>query len=178
MTIEDEIKKLEELLQSLKKSLQFAIDTRNKQRESTYRNRIRDTENRLKELGKRLPLESNKYLREEISKLNDKITQLQETNKKEREERVKYIIEEERVHIKRMEQIADMINDAIKEFEEIIGKPIVEAVKTKVNDLLNIPKKDEPEDNDLTKCPACGRSFKGAKGVAAHQRSGACKAAK
>ncbi|GAI08418.1 unnamed protein product, partial [marine sediment metagenome] len=26
-------------------------------------------------------------------------------------------------------------------------------------------------------CPKCGRTFKGARGVAAHQRSGACKAA-
>ena len=76
--------------------------------------------------------------------------------------------------------IADLKNDKTELREEIreLTKK-VEASEQRIENFINPPKpkKPEPKPEIPHECPKCGRTFKGAKGVAIHQRSGACKAA-
>jgi hypothetical protein len=139
---QSEIETLENVLKRYKNNLDFAIRTNSKQRESHYRSLINTTENQLKELGKVLPLESNKYLRDELKNRDDRLTQQDEIIKNLRTE-----LKEQNI---RIDKLANP--EKYKEPEPILEQDHI--------------------------CPACGRSFKGAKGMAAHQRSGACKAAK
>jgi chromosome segregation ATPase len=81
----------------------------------------------------------------------------------------------------RLRAIIKGLEDDIKKLD---GK-LVEATKkyeeseARIDVFINPPKIIPPEETDIQtnvdhECPNCGRTFKGAKGVAAHQRSGAC----
>jgi len=84
----------------------------------------------------------------------------------------------------RLREIIDGQNEKIAELQEVNKKQDekVKALEQRIEDFINPPKKEEPKEPTLEhdvphECPKCGRTFKGARGVAAHQRSGACKAA-
>lgn len=84
----------------------------------------------------------------------------------------------------RLRKIIDGQNEAIAELrKELEGvKESNKELNQRIEDFINPPKKEEPKEPTLEhdimhECPACGRSFKGAKGVKIHQSSGACKAA-
>ena len=67
----------------------------------------------------------------------------------------------------------DKLQEANKELEEQVNE-----LNQRIENFINPPKPKPPEpDEDDHECPKCGRTFKGARGVAVHQRSGACKAA-
>jgi chromosome segregation ATPase len=81
----------------------------------------------------------------------------------------------------RLRAIIKGLEDDIKKLD---GK-LVEATKkyeeseARIDVFINPPKIIPPEETDIQtnvdhECPNCGRTFKGARGVAAHQRSGAC----
>ena len=58
----------------------------------------------------------------------------------------------------------------------------IEAMEQRIEAFINPPKIIPPEETDLQttvphECPDCGRTYKGARGVKAHQSSGACKKA-
>ncbi|KKM73170.1 hypothetical protein LCGC14_1413130 [marine sediment metagenome] len=82
MSVKEEIIKQEEALKTFKNNLAFAERTSNNHRRDRYKVLVKETEAKLMELGKKLPLESNKYLRDVIDKQNDRITQQGETIKK------------------------------------------------------------------------------------------------
>lgn len=117
-------------------------------------------------------------------------------NNKIRQTKYANIIREVKLEIKQLEkeipiesnvrlrEIIDGLKEADKKSQEVIKK-LTERVK-ELEDwrehLLNPPKKEELKEPTLEhdvphECPACGRTFKGSKGVKIHQSSGACKAA-
>ncbi len=81
----------------------------------------------------------------------------------------------------RLREIIDDLKNDKKELREEIKElsEKVEASDQRIENFINPPKpkKPEPEPEVPHECPGCGRTFKGARGVAAHQGSGACKAA-
>ena len=119
-----------------------------------------------------------------------------EQNNKIRQTKYANVIRETQLEIKQLEreipiesnvrlrEIIDGQNKKIAKLHEA-NKELVEEIKKvnkRIEDFVNPPKKEEPKEPTLEhdtdhECPACGRTFKGARGVAAHQRSGACKAA-
>lgn len=80
----------------------------------------------------------------------------------------------------RLREIIDGLNNRIDKLQEA-NKELIEQISElnqRIENFINPPKPKPPEpDEDAHECPKCGRTFKGARGVAAHQRSGACKAA-
>ena len=82
MSVQEEIIKQERALQTFKNNLAFAERTNSNHRRDKYKVLVRETEAKLMELGKKMPLESNKYLRETIDKQNDRLTQQDEIIKK------------------------------------------------------------------------------------------------
>jgi hypothetical protein len=81
----------------------------------------------------------------------------------------------------RLREIIDTQNKAIKKLDEENKEQLerVSILEARIDAFINPPKIIPPEETDLQtnvdhECPNCGRTFKGAKGVAAHQRSGAC----
>lgn len=118
-------------------------------------------------------------------------------NNKVRQTKYANIMAEVKVQIKQLERdiplesnerLRDIIDgqnakiDAINvKLEEATKKN--EELEARINAFINPPKVIPPEETDLQtnvphECPKCGRGgFKGSRGVAAHQRSGACKAA-
>jgi len=80
MTVQEEIIKQEQALQTFKNSLAFAEKSNNKHRQGKYKVLVQNTETKIKELESKVPVESNKRLREKIDSLSNEL-------KKEREER-------------------------------------------------------------------------------------------
>ncbi len=81
----------------------------------------------------------------------------------------------------RLRKIIDGLNAKITALQEEVKslKEAFEAEKQRIHLLLNPPKVIPPEETDLQtnvdhECPKCRRTFKGARGVAQHQRSGTC----
>jgi len=82
-----------------------------------------------------------------------------------------------RVIIKGLNDKNSNLESDIKDLKEELKK-----VNERIDLFVNPPKVIPPEETDLKttidhECPACGRTFKGSRGVKAHQASGACKAA-
>ena len=84
----------------------------------------------------------------------------------------------------RLRVIIKGLNDEIKSLkdENKEQNKEIESMKARIEAFINPPKVIPPEETDLKinvphECPACGRTFKGSRGVKVHQSSGACKAA-
>jgi len=112
------------------------------------------------------PIRQTKY-KNLISEIDRKIKDIEKDQPLESNVRLRTIID-------------DLKNDKTElreEIKELTKK--VEASEQRIEKFINPPKPKEPEPKPEVphECPACGRTFKGARGVAAHQGSGACKAA-
>ena len=105
-----------------------------------------------------------------IREVEEQIKQLERDIPLESNVRLREIIDTQNEAI---ESLSVKLDEATKKYEES---------EQRIDAFINPPKVIPPEETDLQttvdhECPACGRTFKGSKGVAAHQRSGACKAA-
>ena len=85
------------------------------------------------------------------------------------------------------ERLREMLNKQDENIESLRAelnaeKEARKASEARIEAFINPPKVIPPEETDLQttvphECPDCGKTYKGARGVAAHQRSGACKKA-
>jgi len=102
-----------------------------------------------------------------IRETEEQIKQLEREKPIEANSRLRAIIDEQNAKIAALHEANKKLNE---EFE---------TEKERIQKILNPPKVIPPEETDLQtnvphECPNCGRTFKGARGVAAHQRSGVC----
>ena len=144
----------------------------------------RNIPNEIKILEKRLKSYQGNY--DFAVKNNNKIRQTKYANSiRETKNQIKKLELEIPIESnERLREIIEKLEGDIKSVREENKKLREEfqAESKRINALLNPPKAIPPEETDLKttvdhECPACGRTFKGSRGVTAHQASGACKKA-
>jgi len=157
---QQEIEKLEKQLQSYKGSLKFAIETRNKIRESKYKNSIRQTENAIKEIEKKFPAETKARLYKIDIDLKAEINNLEA-------EKERLIAEFD----KPLKTIDRLLNPEKYKPKELDLEPIVEPepiIETE-QDPIPISEPLQPIEGGKIPCPDCGKLVKNEIGLRAHQ---------
>lgn len=180
---QQEIEKLEKLVESYKKSLVFAKEVKNKIRQSKYKYSIRETELRIKELEKKRPHETIARLQKIDSELTAKIEHLKEENEfliAEFDEPLKTIdrllnpepeLELEPEPIIEPEIILEPEDDNLVISELLYSTPEPEPLSEVVPEQIPEPEKQESEtvENELIPCQYCGKMVKGERGLRVHQ---------